>query len=205
MDKNITIYIIDDEEHVRNAISLLMESVGFEVKKFSSALEFLEQIDMDAIGCIISDIRMPLMGGMEMLKKLNKDFPLLHIPIILITGHGDVRMAVQAMKNGASDFIEKPFDNQNLLDKVNKSIELSIKIQKENKTTLDIQEKYSTLTKKEKQVFELIAQGDTNKVISEKLYVTQSTIEARRAKIIIKMAASNVSELIAMAVTIGLL
>jgi FixJ family two-component response regulator len=205
MNKEITIYIIDDEEHVRDAIALLITSVGFKVEKFSSALEFFEQFEMDTLGCIISDIRMPIMSGLDVLKKLNKDFPLSHLPVILITGHGDIGMAVQAMKNGALDFIEKPFDNQNLLDKVNQAIELSIENKKGKQKTLDIQRKYSTLTEKEKQVFELIAKGDTNKVASEKLYVTQSTIEARRAKIIVKMEAGNASELIKMAVIIGLL
>ncbi|MCS5590644.1 MAG: response regulator [Candidatus Thioglobus sp.] len=203
MDKKIIIYIIDDEEHVRNAIALLIESVGFKVKKFSSALEFFEQFDADPIGCIISDIRMPIMGGMDVLKKLNKEFPSSHLPVILITGHGDVAMAVQAMKNGALDFVEKPFDNQNLLDKVNQAVELSVKNREENEATFTVQDKYSTLTEKEKQVFELIAKGDTNKLISEKLYVTQSTIEARRAKIILKMDAKNVSELIKMSVIVG--
>jgi len=205
MNNEITIYIIDDEEHVRNAVALLMTSVGFTVKKFSSALDFFEQFETNTFGCIVSDIRMPIMGGLDILKKLNKEFPLSHLPVLLITGHGDVNMAVQAMKNGALDFIEKPFDNQNLLDKVNLAIELSIKNKEENQITLNTQDKYNTLTEKEKQVFELVAKGDTNKVISEKLYVTQSTIEARRAKIITKMGASNVSELIKMAVIIGLL
>ena len=205
MDKKIIVYIIDDEEHVRNAIALLMKSVGFKVKKFSSALEFFEQFETSALGCIISDIRMPIMGGMDVLKKLNKEFPVSSLPVILITGPGDVAMAVQAMKNGALDFIEKPFDNQNLLDKINLALELSLKNKEANEAISIVQDKYNTLTKKEKQVFELLAKGDTNKVMSEKLYVTQSTIEARRAKIILKMDANNVSELIKMAVIIGLL
>jgi len=205
VNKEFTIYIIDDEEHVSNAIALSMESVGFKVKKFRSALDFFEQFEANTPGCIISDIRMPIMSGLDLLKKLNKDFPLSNHPTILITGHGDVSIAVQAMKKGAFDFIEKPFDSQNLLDKVNQAIKLSIKNREENKITLITRNKYDTLTEKERQVFSLIAAGDTNKVISEKLYVTQSTIEARRAKIITKMDASNVSELIKMAVIIKLL
>lgn len=205
MNKEIIIYIIDDEEHVRNAIALLMKSVGFKVEKFSSALEFFEQFKADTLGCIVSDIRMPIMSGLDVLKKLKKDFPLSHLPVILITGHGDISMAVQAMKNGALDFVEKPFNTQNLLDKVNQAVELSINTKEEKQKTLDIQKKYNTLTEKEKQVFELIAKGDTNKVISQKLYVTQSTIEARRAKIILKMEVDNSSELVKMAVVIGLL
>ena len=205
MNKEITIFIIDDEKNVRNAIALLMTSVGFTVKKFASPIDFFEEFEPSTLGCIISDIRMPIMSGLDMLKKLNNDYPLSHPPVILITGHGDIHMAVQAMKNGALDFIEKPFDNQNLLDKVNHSITTSIENIENNIKITSTKEKYSLLTEKEKQVFKLIVQGVTNKLIADELCVTQSTIEARRVKIVEKMDSKNLSVLVKMAIILNVL
>ena len=117
-----TIFIIDDDQQVREALSLLMESVGWKVALFSDANAYLEQFDSTIPGCLITDIRMPMMSGLDLQKKL-KDYAI-SLPVLIITGHGDVSMAVRAIKEGALDFIEKPFNNQYLLDQVHRAIEL---------------------------------------------------------------------------------
>jgi FixJ family two-component response regulator len=198
-----TIFIIDDDQQVRAALSLLMESVGWEVKLFSTATSFLEQFDSDIPGCIISDIRMPMMSGLDLQMKL-KEYSMVP-PILMITGHGDVAMAVRAIQAGALDFIEKPFNNQHLLDRVHKAIEIDNGNRETAIRVLEANEKYNRLTDKEKEVFEWIIKGALSKQIAEKVFVTQSAVEARRSKIMEKMDADNISDLMKMAMTMNMI
>lgn len=203
MNKDQTIYIVDDEKPVRDSIKFLMESIGLQAKGFASAQEYLDQFDADAPGCLITDIRMPMMSGLDLQQKLSEKA--LHLPIIMITGHGDVPMAVSAIQQGAIDFVEKPFNNQKLLDLVYKALEIDAKRRGENTKLGDIQQKYQYLTDKEQQVFELVIKGDLNKQIAKELFVTQSAIEARRAKIMEKMQANNLSDLMRMGMVMGMI
>ena len=203
MNENQTVFIVDDEKSVRDSIKFLMESIGLQAKVFSSAQEYLQQFDADAPGCLITDIRMPMMSGLDLQQKLSENT--LHPPIIMITGHGDVPMAVSAIQQGAVDFVEKPFNNQKLLDIVYKALEIDAKCRGENIKLGDIQQKYQYLTDKERQVFELIIKGILNKQIAQELFVTQSAIEARRAKIMEKMQANNLSDLMRMGMAMGMI
>jgi len=203
MNEDQTVFIVDDEKPVRDSIKFLVESIGLQAKEFASAQEYLDQFDADAPGCLITDIRMPMMSGLDLQQKLSERA--LHPPIIMITGHGDVPMAVSAIQHGAIDFVEKPFNNQKLLDIVYKALEIDAKRRGENTKLGDIQQKYQYLTDKEKQVFELVIKGILNKQIAQELFVTQSAIEARRAKIMEKMQANNLSDLMRMGMTMGMI
>lgn len=203
MNEDQTVFIVDDEKPVRDSIKFLMESIGLQAKEFASAQEYLDQFDTDAPGCLITDIRMPMMSGLDLQQKLSENA--LHPPIIMITGHGDVPMAVSAIQQGAVDFVEKPFNNQKLLDIVYKALEIDAKRRGENTKLGDIQQKYQYLTDKEKQVFELVIKGILNKKIAQELFVTQSAIEARRAKIMEKMQANNLSDLMRMGMAMGMI
>lgn len=197
-----TIFIIDDDQQVRAALSLLMESVGWKVKLFSTAVSFLEQFDSDIPGCIITDIRMPMMSGLDLQMKLKEHR--ISPPVLMITGHGDIAMAVRAMQEGALDFIEKPFNNQYLLDRVHQAIEVDSDNRKAVLRVLQVNEKYDQLTDKEKQVFGWIIKGALSKQIAEEVFVTQSAVEARRSKIMEKMNADNISDLMKMAMVMGM-
>ena len=197
-----TVFIIDDDQQVRAALSLLMESVGWNVKLFATAVSFLEQFDGDIPGCIITDIRMPMMSGLDLQIKLKEHR--ISPPVLMITGHGDITMAVRAIKEGALDFIEKPFNNQYLLDRVHQAIEIDGDNRKAALRVLKVKEKYSQLTDKEKQVFGWIIKGALSKQIAEEVFVTQSAVEARRSKIMEKMNADNISDLMKMAMVMGM-
>ncbi|MBT3277409.1 response regulator [Candidatus Thioglobus sp.] len=197
-----TVFIIDDDQQVRAALSLLMESVGWKVKLFATAVSFLEQFDSDIPGCIITDIRMPMMSGLDLQIKL-KEYRI-SPPVLMITGHGDITMAVRAIKEGALDFIEKPFNNQYLLDRVHQAIEVDSDNRKAVLRVLKVNEKYNQLTDKEKQVFGWIIKGALSKQIAEEVFVTQSAVEARRSKIMEKMNADNISDLMKMAMVMGM-
>ncbi|WPE18162.1 response regulator transcription factor [Candidatus Thioglobus autotrophicus] len=197
-----TVFIIDDDQQVRAALSLLMESVGWKVKLFATAVSFLEQFDSDIPGCIITDIRMPMMSGLDLQIKL-KEYRI-SPPVLMITGHGDITMAVRAIKEGALDFIEKPFNNQYLLDRVHQAIEIDSDNREAVLRVLKVKEKYNQLTDKEKQVFGWIIKGALSKQIAEEVFVTQSAVEARRSKIMEKMNADNISDLMKMAMVMGM-
>lgn len=203
MSEAPTVFVVDDDKRITDAIALLMRSVGLNVERFDSALDYLEQFDQDKPGCLISDVRMPQMSGLDLQTRLN-NFAI-HPPILMMTGHGDVPMAVRAIQEGAIDFIEKPFNNQHLLDKVHKALEIDDKQRGRALKVSEIQKKYNYLTDKEQQVFELIIQGALNKKIAQEVCVSQSAVEARRAKIMEKMQADNLSELMRMAMAMGMI
>lgn len=195
-----TVFIIDDDEEVRSAMVLLMESVGLSAKAFISATEFLKEFDPKIPGCIVTDVRMPGMSGLDMQKKLNEIGA--HPQIIIITGHGDIPMAVDAMREGALDFIEKPFNDQRLLDSVHRAIEKDAAERGIAMRLAEIQDRVASLTRREKEVMELITQGKRNKIIADELCVSQSTVEAHRAKVMEKMQADSLSELMRMVLSL---
>jgi two-component system response regulator FixJ len=191
-----TVFIVDDDEPVRDSLKMLMRSVGLSAETFAGAAEFLEAYDPDRPGCLVLDIRMPGMSGMELQDKLNEIHAIL--PIIFITGHGDVPMAVKAIQYGAADFIQKPFRDQDLLDRINKAIEQDASNRSQLLETRDIEERLSNLTPREKEVLELIVDGRPNKVIAADLEVSQRTVEIHRARVMDKMRASSLAHLVRM-------
>lgn len=191
-----TVFIVDDDQQVRDALELLMESVGLNVATFESGQLFLDAFNPEIPGCIVTDIRMPGMSGLELQKKLKEEK--MHPPVIVITGHGDIPMAVDAMQSGAVDFIEKPFNDQRLLDSVHRAIETDAAKRGQATHIAEIRERMESLTPRELEVMNLITQGKRNKVIADELHVSQSTVEAHRAKVMEKMQAATLSDLMRM-------
>ena len=195
-----TVFLVDDDEAVRDSLGLLMKSVALTSRSFASAREFLAEYDPDRPGCLVLDIRMPGMSGMELQQKLIDMRAIL--PIIFITGHGDIPMAVEAMQRGAIDFIPKPFRDHELLDRVNKAL----KDDQKNRDALlkreEVEKRIAKLTPREKQVLELVIQGKANKVISGDLGVSQRTVEIHRARVMEKMQARSLAQLVRMVIQI---
>ena len=196
MNESNTVFIVDDDDDVRDALKLLLESVGLKTKVYASAEAYLAGFDSNHAGCLILDIRMRGMSGLSLQKILIKK-PL-SPPIIIITGHGDVPMAVNAMKNGASDFHEKPFNEQELLESIYRALESDAKQRGIAFQHAEIIAKIKRLTPRERQVLNLIVQGKRNKIMAHELCVTQSTIEAHRSKVMEKMEARSLSDLMQM-------
>jgi len=194
------VYIIDDAEEVRNAITLLMESVGLDVETFYSADDFLSNYRADFEGCILLDVRMPGMSGLDLQEKLNDmgNAP----PVIIISGHGDIPMAVKAVQAGAINFVEKPFNEQALLDSVHRAFKVD-SMQRGKSMKVDaIKEKIATLTKRENEVLYAITAGKRNKVIAADFNISLSTVEAHRGHVMQKMEAKSLSDLMRMVICI---
>jgi two-component system response regulator FixJ len=194
------VYIVDDDEAVRESLALLLDSMDQNCQSFSSAVDFLDAYNGDMTGCLVLDIRMPGMNGLELQKQLNAEGSIL--PIIFVTGHGDVPMAVEAMQHGAVDFIQKPYREQDLLDKIN----MAIALDEGNREALEhrhkIIEKLSTLTPREKEVMEMMVNGNANKVIAIDLGISQRTVEIHRARVMEKMATNSLAHLVKMVVAV---
>jgi FixJ family two-component response regulator len=199
---NCKVTIIDDSQEVRDALKLLMGSIGLETIEFESANHFLDQVnDIASLeGCILLDVRMPGMSGLSLLEKLQliKCAP----PVIIITGHGDIPMAVKAVQAGAINFIEKPFNEQELLDNVHRAFKLDSIKRGKNIKIQATQTRLETLTDREKQVLRAVTDGKRNKAIAASLNISQSTVEAHRAKVMEKMNAQSLSELMRMVINL---
>lgn len=191
-----TVFIIDDDQEVRDAIALLMRSVGVEAQGFPSAESYLAQLDPERPGCLILDVRMKGMSGLELQERLAQE-PI-HPPIIIITGHGDVPMAVRAVKSGALDFIEKPFNDQTLLDAVHRAFDRDGRNRGQASRLAEIRERLDRLTPREREILDQVVTGKRNKVIAIDLGISQSTVEAHRARVMEKMEAHSLSDLMRM-------
>jgi len=191
-----TVMVIDDDEAVRSSLKLLLRSVKLPVTVYSSAQEFLPKYMVDQPGCLIVDVRMPGMSGLELQQQLNLRGAM--VPVIFITGHGDISMAVEAMRQGAFDFIPKPFRDQDLLDRVQKALEKDAKNRREISQTGRIKKQFETLTPREREVLELVTSGKPNKVMAADLRVSQRTIEIHRARVMEKMGANSLAQLVRM-------
>jgi FixJ family two-component response regulator len=193
-----TVFIVDDDDAVRDSLSMLFKSVGLVAECFASATDFLEAYDPDRAGCLVLDVRMPGLSGIDLQHRLASMQSIL--PIVFITAHGDVPMAVHAMQAGAVDFIQKPFSDQALLDRV----QLAIKQDLENRTLLrrreEILKRIETLTPREKEVMEMVAEGKANKVIAIDLGVSERTVEIHRARVMQKTGAESLPHLVRMIV-----
>jgi FixJ family two-component response regulator len=200
-EKPATVFVVDDDDAVRTSLRLLLKSVGLPVETFASAQEFLDNFDADRAGCLVLDIRMPGMSGLELQQRLNEIHAI--IPIVFITGHGDVPMAVEAMQHGAVDFIQKPFRDQDLIDRINQALEKD----RDNRAGLKerdaIRRRMQQLTPREREVLDLVTQGKANKVIAGDLNVSQRTVEIHRARVMEKMGASSLAHLVRMVIEAG--
>jgi len=195
-DQQALVFVVDDDEAVRSSTKLLLKSVGLPAVTYSSAQEFLDNYDPLQPGCVVLDVRMPLMSGLELQQLLNLQGAI--IPVIFITGHGDIPMAVEAMQHGAFDFLQKPFRDQDLLDRVQKALEKDRinRVQLREKTR--IQERRESLTPREREILELMTRGKPNKVMAADLGVSQRTVEIHRARVMEKMGASSLAQLVRM-------
>ena len=189
-----TVFLVDDDEAVRDSLGLLMKSVALTSRSYASANDFLAEYDPDCPGCLILDIRMPGMSGMELQQKLIDIRAIL--PIIFITGHGDIPMAVEAMQRGAVDFIPKPFRDNELLDRINQALEDDRKNRDSLVEREEVEKRLEKLTPREKQVLELVVQGKANKVIAGDLEVSQRTVEIHRARVMEKMQVRSLAQLV---------
>ena len=196
-----TIFVVDDDSAVRDALKLLLRSVGQSVETYGAGSEFLESYSEDRPGCLVLDIRMPGMSGLELQQKLNEKHSIL--PIIFITGHGDVPMAVEAMQAGAVDFIQKPFRDQDLIDRINQALEKDTSNRAALGERNDIRKRLETLTPREREVLDLVVHGKANKVIAGDLKLSQRTVEIHRARVMEKMQASSLAHLVRMVLEVG--
>lgn len=193
-EQQSTIFIVDDDQAVRDSLRWLIESVGHKVISFDNAQSFLDSYDPNVSGCLILDVRMPGMSGLDLQAKLKEMAS--HLPVIIITGHGDVPMAVRAMKNGALDFVEKPFSDQILLERIEEALKIDSVAKDEHERAAEAQQFYETLTPREREVMWLVVDGKANKVIAFDLEVSMKTVEAHRGKVMRKMKCRSLSELV---------
>jgi len=196
-----TVFVVDDDRSVLDSLQLLLRSVGLDAETYSSASEFLEAYNPHRPGCMIVDVRMPGMSGLEL--QLHMVSVQSTLPIIFVTAYGDVPMAVQAVKAGAFDFIQKPFRDQELIDKTLKAIEHNARIREQRANEREIASRIALLTPRERQVMHLVLEGKANKVIARELDISQRTVEIHRARVMNKMRAGSVSELAQMAIRVG--
>jgi len=190
------VFVVDDDEPVRDAIGLLLDTVDIPHESFDSAQAFLGSYEGHRTGCLVLDIRMPGMSGLELQDHLRKaQDPL---PIIFITGHGDIPMAVEAMKKGAVDFIRKPFRDQELLDRVQEAMNQDAENREHHADLEAVREHAANLTPREQEVFERVAEGQANKVVAIDLEISERTVEIHRSQVMQKMQARNLADLVKM-------
>ena len=191
-----SVYIVDDDEAVRSSVRFLIRSVGLQAQAFASAQEFLGAYDPRQPGCLLLDVRMPGMSGLDLQQELNRRGAT--IPVVFITGHGDVPMAVEAMQQGAFDFLQKPFRDQDLLDRVQRALARDTESRSRLAARAEILARLATLTPRETEVMRLVTRGKANKVVGAELGVSQRTVEIHRAHVMEKMRASSLAELVRM-------
>jgi two-component system response regulator FixJ len=199
MTNDPVIHVIDDDEAVRDSLDFMLDAAGHRVRTWESALPFLAALDRLDHGCIVTDVRMPDMTGLELVQKLNAAG--VRDPVIVITGHADVPLAVEAMKAGVVDFIEKPFENQRLLGAIRAA--LARAPAQDDAATREIAERLDSLSGREREVLDGLVAGHANKVIAYDLGISPRTVEVYRANVMAKMQARSLSELVRMAIAAG--
>jgi FixJ family two-component response regulator len=202
IDPNSTVFIIDDDASIRKSLSRLLRSADYSVETFPSAEEFLRREHFDGVGCILLDVKMPGLSGMDLQEELSKaDY---HMPIIFITGHGNIPLSVQAMKKGAVDFLTKPFNDKELLQAIKKAIEKDAHARAKYDESLDIRRRIELLTPRENEILPYIITGMLNKQIASKLGITEKTVKVHRGHIMEKLDVNSVAELVRVAEKAGI-
>ncbi|MEM1097516.1 MAG: response regulator [Planctomycetota bacterium] len=196
------VYVIDDDADVRDSLCWLIESVGKRVEAFETADAFLSRTQVGAMaGCVVADLRLPGMSGLEMVEALTERG--VALPVIMITGHGDVSAAVRAFKNGCIDFIEKPFSDKVLLERIDRAIQLDRQHRRQQGQVASIRDRMATLTTRETQVMSMVVVGKLNKQIAAELNLSHKTVEVHRSHVMSKMQAASLAELVRMAAAVG--
>jgi FixJ family two-component response regulator len=200
-ERSPVVFIVDDDEAVRSSLRLLLKSVGLVPTALGSAREFLDKYDPAQPGCLVLDVRMPGMSGIELQETLNRQGAV--IPVIFITGHGDVPMAVEAMQAGAFDFLQKPFRDQDLIDRIQRALEKDRASRAALTERSLIRERLESLTPREREVLTLVTSGKPNKIMAADLGVSQRTVEIHRARVMEKMGATSLAQLVRMTMDLG--
>jgi RNA polymerase sigma factor (sigma-70 family) len=195
------VFIVDDDDALRDSLTLLLESVRLTARTFASAQEFLREFNRKSPGCLVLDVRMPGMSGLELLDRLMADG--VSLPIILLTAHADVPMAVRALKGGALDFLTKPFSSQELLDRIQEALEQDRRRREHEADIAAVAARFARLTPREREVMALVVEGNSNKEIAAALGVSSKTVEAHRTKVMDKTEADSVAGLVRMALACG--
>ncbi len=190
------VHVIDDDEAVRDSISMLFDTVNIEHVVYASATDFLSAYHDAMRGCLVLDVRMPNMTGLQLQEVLNKRRS--RLPIIFITGHGDIPMAVEAMRRGALDFLRKPFGEDDLLARVGDALRHATEVRDERNALGDMQRHFETLSPREREVFERIASGQANKFVAIELGISERTVEIHRSQVMKKMGARSLAQLVRM-------
>ena len=192
-----TVYVVDDDVSIREALKNLFRSVGLDVKTFESAEEYLSSTDhVDVSGCLVLDVRLPGPSGLDLQRQLVESK--IQMPIVFITGHGDIQMSVRAMKAGAVEFLTKPFRDQDLLDAVRQAIERDRALRARRAELSEFRKRYTSLSSREQQVMDLVVQGLVNKQIAHQLNVSEPTVKMHRGHVMQKMCADSLADLIKM-------
>lgn len=192
-----TVFIVDDDQAVARSLRWLIETVRLNVETFASAQAFLDGYDASKRGCLVLDVRMPGMSGLELQERLAASR--IQLPIIFITGHGDVQMAVRAVQSGAFDFVEKPFNDQDLLDRIQRAIAFDAEQRGREAQRAQLRALFAGLTPREREVLDLVVEGLSNKAIANSLGLSAKTVEVHRAKVMEKMHARSISDLVKLA------
>jgi FixJ family two-component response regulator len=195
------VHVVDDDDAVRSSLRLLLKSVGLPTVAHASAHEFLAASDGDQPGCLVLDVRMPGMSGIELQAELNQRGAI--IPVIFISGHGDIPMAVEAIQHGAFDFLQKPFRDQDLIDRVQRALASDAEHRQLLQQRETLRQRFDLLTPREQEVLQLVTQGKANKVMAGDLGVSQRTVEIHRARVMEKMGAQSLAQLVRMVLELG--
>jgi two-component system, LuxR family, response regulator FixJ len=197
------VYVVDDDASIRRSLRRLIEHVGLTVKDFADGPAFLRDVTTASRGCLVLDLRMPQMSGLELQRELK--LRQIEMPVIFLSAHGDIGTSVQAMKAGATDFLEKPFNEHNFLDVIQNSIQLDLQARDARTRREEVLEHVALLTPRERGVFELVVVGKMNKEIANELGIAEATVKAHRGKVMEKMGADSVPELVVLAQVAGVI
>jgi len=202
MNRQPIVFVVDDDDAVRNSLRLLLKSASLSTTAFASAQEFLAGWTADQPGCLVLDVRMPGMSGLELQEELNRRGAI--IPVIFISGHADVPMAVEAIQHGAFDFLQKPFSDQDLIDRIQRALAADVGNRQALSQLDELRKRYASLTPREQEVLVLVTDGRANKVMAGDLGLSQRTIEIHRARVMEKMGARSVEQLVRMTLDLGI-
>lgn len=203
MPHEAAVYVVDDDRAMRESLEFLLETAGFSVKLFESAAGFLDVASTLGFGCVVSDVQMPGMDGMDLLRRLKADRTCL--PVVIMTGHGDIPLAVEAIKLGALEFLEKPFGDEQLIGAIRTALELGRESAKSEAIASDLSARIASLSPRERQVMDGLVAGRSNKLIARDHDISPRTIEVYRANVMTKMQARSLSELVRLALRAGLM